>query len=304
MSPQKARPPARKGKPPPARKGRTAAAARQSARRTDRTAWIAGVVILAIGATLVFAFASAATKKKTTVEGDRPAAVALVEKVTGVPLAVAAQVGQGTSKPLPTKLPGPPLMGTDGKPRVVYIGAEYCPYCAAERWALVAALSRFGTFKNLQITQSAGGLEAFPNTPTFSFYKSSYSSPYLTFEPVETETNAKKPLETPTAEQSALMAKWDAPPYVTQANQNAIPFIDFANLYLISGASYDAGVLSRKTHDQIAAALSDPTSAISKGVIGTANVMTASICALTKDKPANVCTDPTIKGLETQLKAQ
>jgi hypothetical protein len=32
---------------------------------------------------------------------------------------------------------------------MLYIGAEYCPYCAAERWPLVMALSKFGTFSNL-----------------------------------------------------------------------------------------------------------------------------------------------------------
>jgi hypothetical protein len=29
---------------------------------------------------------------------------------------------------------------------VVFVGAEYCPYCASERWPLVMALSKFGTF--------------------------------------------------------------------------------------------------------------------------------------------------------------
>jgi len=32
---------------------------------------------------------------------------------------------------------------------VVYIGAEYCPYCAVERWPLIVALNRFGTLTNL-----------------------------------------------------------------------------------------------------------------------------------------------------------
>ena len=41
------------------------------------------------------------------------------------------------------------LLTADGKPLVLYVGAEYCPYCAAERCAMVQALSRFGTFSNL-----------------------------------------------------------------------------------------------------------------------------------------------------------
>src|SRR5438270_1263439 len=31
------------------------------------------------------------------------------------------------------------------KPVFLFVGAQYCPFCAAERWAVVKALSRFGT---------------------------------------------------------------------------------------------------------------------------------------------------------------
>ena len=75
-----------------------------------------------------------------------------------------------------------------GKPELLYIGAEYCPFCAAQRWAMVAALSRFGTFSNLSLTHSASA-DVYPDTPTFSFYQSTYSSKYLTFTSVETNTN-------------------------------------------------------------------------------------------------------------------
>jgi hypothetical protein len=298
MSPQKRRPPARKGSAVAARKGRTAAAARKGGRRNDRTAWIAAGVIVVVGLSLVFAFASSASKKRNATQADKPAPAGLVSKVTGVPTDAITQVGRG-GVPLPKKLPGP-LLTKDGKPRIVYIGAEYCPFCAAERWAMVNAFSRFGTFENLQTATSAGPPESFPNTSTFSFYKSTYTSSYIGFEPVETQTNQREPLETPTAEQAALLAKWDKPPYETQAG--AIPFIDFADTYLIVGASYDPGVLANKTWDEIAAAMQDPSSDIAKGAVGTANVMTAAICALTNDKPANVCTNPEIQKIEADLK--
>ena len=38
---------------------------------------------------------------------------------------------------------------SNGKPEILYIGAEFCPYCAAERWAIAVALSRFGTLSPL-----------------------------------------------------------------------------------------------------------------------------------------------------------
>src|SRR5215471_17073708 len=47
------------------------------------------------------------------------------------------------------KLPFTPGSGapltSGGKPEMLYIGAEYCPYCAAMRWSMAVALSRFGT---------------------------------------------------------------------------------------------------------------------------------------------------------------
>ena len=84
----------------------------------------------------------------------------------------------------------------------------------------------------------------------------------------------------------------------------SIPFIDFANKFVISGATLDNAVLDGKSFDEIAAAVPDPTTAIGKAVLGNANAMTAAICVATNNKPANVCTTPTIKALQTQLNGQ
>ena len=56
---------------------------------------------------------------------------------------------KGVFSPTPKQ---PPLTARTGKkkPELLYIGAEYCPYCAASRWPLIIALSRFGTFKGLR----------------------------------------------------------------------------------------------------------------------------------------------------------
>ena len=65
------------------------------------------------------------------------------------------------------------------------------------------------------------------------------------------------------------------------------------------------GVLQGKTWDQIATAMQDPSrTAVAKGVIGAANGITAAICLTTKNQPANVCSLPVIKSLQTQIKAQ
>lgn len=225
---------------------------------------------------------------------------AMTDKVTSVPASTLAAVGKGTSFPkslIPVK--GPALT-KNGKPEVLYVGAEFCPYCATERWAMAVALSRFGTFRGV------GAIHSDPNDtpsyiPTLTFYKSNYTSKYVTFTPVETQTVDKKPLQQPTTQQQALVTKYDAPPYVPSASAGAIPFMDFGNKWILSGASYSYTVLKGKTWSQIATALHDPSTAIAKGADGTANKMTAAICKLTNNQPANVCTTPLIKNLQGQL---
>src|SRR5207249_3539085 len=49
-----------------------------------------------------------------------------------------------TTKSLPSNTPG--QKGPTGKVQVLFVGADYCPYCAAQRWSIIAALNRFGKF--------------------------------------------------------------------------------------------------------------------------------------------------------------
>jgi hypothetical protein len=208
---------------------------------------------------------------------------------------------------LPTNLPGP-VLTENGKPRVVWIGAEYCPYCAAERWSLILALSRFGTFSNLGVSTSAVS-DVFPSTQSFSFHGSTYSSQFLAFDGVETASSAPlgdgyEKLDTPTADEQALLNQYDGPPYIPSQDAGEIPFVDFANMALISGATLSPAVLHEQTATEIASALSDPTSDIAKAVDGSANVITAVLCELTNDQPVIVCSDPVIAALERQLGPQ
>lgn len=224
----------------------------------------------------------------------------MVDKVTSVPAATLQAVGKGSSFPkILTPVTGTPLTA-NGKPEVLYVGAEYCPFCATERWAMTVALSRFGTFKGVGAIHS-DPTDTPPSIPTLTFYKSSYTSKYVTFTPVETQTVNKAPLQNPTAQQQALLSKYDAPPYVPASSAGAIPFMDLGNKYILSGASYSYTVLQGKTWNQIADALQTPGNAISQGANGTANMLTAAICKLTNNQPANVCGTSLIKSLQGQL---
>jgi hypothetical protein len=276
-----------------------AAAARARDRRRHR--------LLAVGAPLlvvVLVVAILVTVKATTGGGGPksgpsavPANESVIGAVTTVPVSALNTVGTGTVNALPKPVTGAPPLTANGLPRVLYVGAEYCPYCATERWAMVVALSRFGSFSNLGQTTSSS-TDVYPSTATLSFHGSTFTSSTVSFTGVEQQGNKVvngqyAPLDTLSAADQALVTKYDAAPYTT--SPGAIPFIDIGNRYIIVGASYDPQVLQGKTAAQIAAALSDPTSAIAKGALGTANVITAAICAITNDKPAAVCNSPGVQ---------
>jgi len=279
-----------------------------SRRGRIRLAIWASVVVVIVIVFIILAKGVANSPSSNTKTGDSTlASPAVLKAVTTVKSSVFETVGAGSVQKLPEPITAPALT-QGGKPRIVYIGAEYCPYCAAERWGMVVALSRFGTFSNLHQSHSATQ-DVFPNTQTFSFHGSSYTSQYLVFNGVETTSNQQQgssyaPLDTPTSDEQALLSTYDNAPYVAASSAGSIPFVDFGGRYLISGASYDPQLLQGKSADQIASGLSDPNNAATKGIIGTANAITAAICKLTDGQPGNVCTSAAIKSLQQKIDAQ
>jgi uncharacterized protein DUF929 len=266
------------------------------------------VVVVVVVAFIVFK-ATQNSSSSSSGSGGTALPASVINDVTKVPAATLNAVGAGTVYPksIVAISGGSGSSGgsagtlmSGGKPEMLYIGAEYCPYCATERWAMAVALSRFGTFTGLSGIHSIS-TDVDPNTPTLTFYKSSYTSKYLVFTPVEETTVSKATLQTPTAAQEALLVKYDSPPYVSSAEQGAIPFIDFGNQYLVHGAQYNPADLQGKTWAEVAAALNDKSSTIGKGADGAANMITATICKITKDKPASVCGTSMIKTLQGQL---
>ena len=287
-------------------------AAERRAEQRRRILLASGAVVVVLAIVLTFVIVKLNSKpSSSSAQGlsngpTGSALTAVVNKVTSVPASTLDAVGSGsgvTGKP--TTISGTTLM-ENGKPEMYYMGAEYCPYCAAERWAMIVALSRFGTFTGLSTVHSAvangaGTAEPDPNTPTWTFVHSTYSSPYLAFTPDEIQTNIPDPstgtyttLQAPTAAQQALVNKYDG-------SGGAIPFIEFGNHYMISGVSYNPGVLAGLSWSTIATDLSNPNSAVAKAVDGTANYITAAICkGLTNNQPASACT-ATVQSLESQI---
>jgi hypothetical protein len=284
-----------------------AAAHRAQVRNRLLLAGGAIVVVVAIVVSFVV-FQGGSSRPSRSTAPANPAGSALTQLITQtttVPQATLERVGAGQVTTKPVSITGAPLT-SGGKPEMLYVGAEYCPYCAAERWSMIVALSRFGTFSGLATTHSAakdgsGQAEVYPNTPTWTFAHASYTSKYLTFTPVEQYTNIPDPktggytpLQNLTSQQQSLISKYDA------AYGGAIPFVDYGNRYLTVGASYNPAVLQGLTWSQIANDLRDPASPVAKGILGTANYMTAAICGLTGNAPAAVCT-PEVKSLQSQI---
>src|SRR5258708_38910354 len=276
-------------------------------RQSNRRQWLWTGGIVALIAVIIVAFIVISRIQQSPGSASAPtlASSQVFNAVTKVDPNVLASVGTGgVQNPLKAVNGSPPILkGPTGKPEFLYMGAEYCPYCAAERWAVVVALSRFGTFSKLSQTTSSR-THPYPNTPTFTFYTghyggSFYSSSYIDFVPVETEDQQQNPLQTPTAAQQNLLSTYDAAPYTSQAG--SIPFIDFGNRYVLIGASYNAQDLANLQWQDIANDLADSNSAVSKDILGTANYLTAAISLMTQQQPGSVCSTPVIQSIEQSL---
>ena len=144
----------------------------QSKSRTPRWIALAALVILVVivgGGYLVHH----RPKDSASVAGiGAPVSAAMMKDLTAIPSSV--WKGLGTKGAVAAQLtPNKPT------PSFLYIGAEGCPYCAAERWPIVVALSRFGHFSGLTLMRS-NGQDSYPNTPTVDFLHARFRSPYFT----------------------------------------------------------------------------------------------------------------------------
>jgi hypothetical protein len=273
------------------------AAQQQSARQTEvrrRMLFAGGGVLLVLLIVLGIVLAKVNTSSPSAPHTP-PGGVALPASVqpdiTSVPASTFASVGLGSVQSgVLTKGTGAELT-SGGKPDMLYIGAEWCPYCAAERWAMAVALSRFGTFSTLRGVHSSP-TDVYPNTATLTFYKSTYTSSYVVFTPVENEDLSRNLLQSPTAAQNAAWMKYSP--------GGGFPFIDIGNKYIL-GSTYNPGVLQGLSWSQIAADLHNPSSPVAQGAVGSANLFTAAICKLTGNSPSDVCTSAAISAIEGRL---
>jgi hypothetical protein len=265
-------------------------------------AWGGGATLVVVAAVVAVILIATSASPAATPSGNQPVPASVLAAVTQVSSEMSSGVGAGgVRNPLIPIAGSPAPLTSNGRPELVYIGAEYCPFCAAERWGVVVALSRFGSFTDLETTTSDSNPNDYPNTHTFSFVHATYASQYLAFAAVETEDRNGAPLQTPTAAEQSLLDRYDTAPYTSQAG--GIPFQDLGNRYVLSGSGIDPQLLQGMSWQQIAATLSDPASAVGQAIVGDANWLTAGICALTGNQPQAVCAAAPIPALQSSLGA-
>jgi thiol-disulfide isomerase/thioredoxin len=268
------------------------AAQRAQARRAEirKRALITGGSVVAVLA-VVIALIMVKLDQSPAHASPASADAAVAREISRVPAATFNSVGAGTATSLKS-ISGQPELTLDGKPELLYMGGEYCPFCAAERWAIAAAVSRFGTLSGPHFIHSSP-TDVYPDTPTLSFYKSRYTSKYLAFAPVEwysERADVATPtgyayLQRPTPQQAAVFSRYGG----------SFPFVDIGNRYLVPEAQYLPSALAGLSWAQVAADMRDPSSPVGKDIDGAANMITAAICQLTHGRPASVCSSAGVR---------
>lgn len=243
-------------------------------RRTLVAGGVVGAVLVVLAALVVVGL----TNDKHG--GATHATASVAQEVAGVPASTFDTIGKGGTQYAPTPLNSAALTEA-GKPKILYVGAEWCPYCAAQRWVMAVALSRFGTFSHLGEVYSAADDG---DIASLTFHGASYRSQYLAFDAAEVQDRDHNTLDKLSAADTALY----------KAYATGFPFIDAGGKYLVS-AMYDPTVLSGLTQAQIAAALKDPNSQVAQAIVGSANVLTSRLCSLTGGKPATVCSSTGVR---------
>jgi hypothetical protein len=130
------------------------------------------------------------------------------------------------------------ILLSGGKPWILFMGSEACPYCAAESWAIFDYLNQKGTITNIQYIYSNSS-DIYPNTPGISFANSSFESKSIGFTGIEMSNRNWQPLNDINQSDLNLFNQYDS--------KGEIPFILVDGIYLKLGSSYSPGLLKNQT---------------------------------------------------------
>ena len=203
-----------------------------------------------------------------------PLAVTPAENVPPAALAIAAEnalAGGRIAFSHVHAVHGQPPLTAVGKPEVLVVTPDGCAACALESWAMVEALSQFGVFADLQLSQSATTRR--PIVRGLTFRNASYGSPYVAFGIAAPSNSVPRPL----------------------------PFIDVANRFADVGSPASPSVAGGLFWTKLAGSLSRPKTDAGQAIDGTAELLTAEICEATRGVPAQVCGTAAVQGYQERL---
>ena len=181
-----------------------------------------------------------------------------------------------------------------GKLFVFFMGAEYCPYCAAERWAIVRSLQKFGQWEGLKQTISAARDQPFLNLPTYDFTKATYNSPHIEFVAREIKDREFKPLQSLLKTEEKLVRKHDP--------KKEIPFLLIGGKFMQVGSGFPPKIFIGHTFRQTETELKKAESEIRKTIDEEANVISALLCL--SGLPPELCKNAGTAELVAQANAK
>jgi thiol-disulfide isomerase/thioredoxin len=250
------------------------------------------MVVLVIGGAVALFFAGGGSGGGDATGSVPAGSVTTGSVATGSqPTSDAASVALGEVR----RESGEPLLD-GGKPLVFFMGAEWCPFCASERWALVKATSRFGEWSGLRELTSRMGQDYFPALATYDLSQATYKSDYLNVRHIEVATVEGDPLQKLGSYEEGLVNGYD--------KLGSVPFL-FAGgspgRYTVE-LGFSPGLLDGQSfaslRKEVAAEASTPAV---EAIDGQTEAITALICKLDGRQPASVCAKGMIPALEAEL---
>lgn len=258
--------------------------------RNKRHAFVAiGLVVVLVAVLVIVKFAGGGggsnTVDQASPPGGTPIPAATLAKISSVPISTLNSAPTGGILTTPQSVNAKALT-SDGKPELLFIGAEYCPHCAAERWPMYVALTKFGSFDPQPGRIHSANTEG--DIPTLTYYGATYSSPYITFNPVEVYTNYLNSsgsnyvaLQTPTQAQLNL---WQS------GNGGLFPYVNFGGKAILPSAQYSYADLQGLTFNQVATQVGNNASTAGASIDASASQLIKTICStMTHDQPSTVC---------------
>jgi thiol-disulfide isomerase/thioredoxin len=262
-------------------------------KKSSRASLVVTITIIAIVAIVAIFLDIAAHKTAPKPFKVASEASGVLQPAYDVPISTlkSANTLAAVSVGYPIKLAPNPLSSSPithkSTPDIFYYGAQWCPYCAAQRWPLMVALSEFGTFKNIALGASSP-TDVYPLTPTISFSESTYHSKYVNFVPIEFQNVSHQTLQVPNPTEASILAKYDASTY-THIGTGGIPFVLFSNKYVSAGAYYNPQLLAGATQKQIAKEIAHPKTIVGESIDKAAYGIVKSICSITHNADTAVC---------------